>query len=75
MVVHPSGVGAVVPDAAPGVPDRVETRPLGEVRLRGTEASFAAAVAALFPDRPPAFLGRFETRALRLPTGSYRLLL
>lgn len=74
LVRHPSGLGALVPGAAPGSPDRVMARPLGALRVEGEDLPFIAHVTAVLAGRGQQYLGRFVHTDLRLPAGTYRVL-
>lgn len=73
VVSHAAGLGALLWDASPGVPDRVQLQPLGEI-LIGATADTRAFVAVTSPEDIPRFLGQRQGPTLRLPPGRYSVL-
>jgi len=74
LATHHSGLGAVISAAAPGVPERVVMRPMGEVTIEGITGSLTTHVAVILRDGSARYLGRWTDRRLLLPPGDYRLL-
>ena len=72
VVSHPRGFGALAARAAPGAPQRIQAQPLVPVELDGAASVNVMATPA---GERPCKLGRFDADGLRLPAGSYRLLL
>lgn len=73
VVEHDSGVGAVVPAVATGMPAPVVVRALGSVTVRGA-STFAADIRLVRPGARSAWLGTSSGAELRLPAGRYLLL-
>lgn len=74
MALHSTGLGAIVAGAAPGNPDRIAMKPLSEISIAGEAGSFSAHVAFVLPDGETQYLGQWDCEKLRLPQGTYRLL-
>lgn len=71
LVKTDSGLGALVADASPGVPDRVQLQPLAEVDCgAGTER----VVATTAGDGLARVVGSWTARVIQLPRGRYSLL-
>jgi hypothetical protein len=73
LLIQRDGIGAVVPDAATGVPQVVRLVPLGSVRCVG-DGSIAAYVRYLAEPGRAYDLGRRDGSRIDLPPGTYHLL-
>lgn len=73
-IEHHDGLGGLHHGLGPGAAQVLTAHPLGEVRLASSRA-FSAEILALPADAGSVYLGRRQGQALRLPAGSYLLLI